>query len=151
MSSPCTPRRVGYQKLTTPVTVTTIGNILAVNLTELARITLPSFPYPVALRGKGTFQNTAGASNTNLDVYLGIAPAGAVGAAVAAALCVDSEGLINIGGTTSEPPGRRAITSYVLPPDSGGDFILGAWRETGSDAGQLVANSLIPCEFEAWR
>lgn len=151
MTSPCIARRVGYQKLTSSVAITTIGNILAVNLTELARITLPSYPYPVQLRGKGTFQNTAGASNTNLDVYLGIAPAGAVGVAVAAAACLDSEGLINVGGTTSEPPGRRAIVSYNLPPDSGGDIILGAWRETGSDAGQLVANGLIPCEFEVWR
>ena len=145
------PRRIAYQKLAPgSVAVTTIGSIFVVTLTEILRIVVPSQPVPVKLMAKGTMLNN-GVSGTNGDAYLGIAPAGIVGAAVAAAACVDSQGELNIGGTTTEPPGRRFAVSYWLPPNTGGDFILGAWRETGSDAVNLVANSLIPCELEAVR
>lgn len=146
------PRRVKYAKLASgSVVIANAGNILAVNMTEVLRLNVPSLPVPIKLVGKAVAQNTTGVSSTNLDAYLGIAPAGAAGAAVAAALCVDSQGEINIGGSTSEPPGRKFQVSYWLPENSGGDYILGAWRETGSDAGSILANGLIPVEFEAVR
>lgn len=145
------PRRVAHAKLTTgPVVIANAGSILAVNMTEVLRINVPSLPVPLKLSAKGLIQNN-GASGTNLDGYIGIAPAGAVGAAVAAATCIDVMGEINVGGTTNEPPGRKMWCSIWLPENTGGDFILGAWRETGSDAGNFVANSLTAAELEAVR
>lgn len=149
--STCLDRRVGYQKWSTSVPITTTGNILTANLTEFARITLPSYPYPVKLVAETTYQNTAGAASTNLDAYLVIAPAGAVGAAVAAAVGLKSQGEINIGGSSAEIPGRSLRASIWLPADAGGDYIVGGWRETGSDAGSSIANALIPGEFWAER
>ena len=149
-------RRIAYAKWTTNIAITTVGNIFAVNLTEFARINVPSLPYPVLLMGKTVYQNTTGVSATNLDAYLVIAPAGAVGAAVPAALGVDSHGEINIGGSTNEPPGRKMMVSYWLPSNSGGDYIIGGWRDDNgvsadSDAGSSIANSLVPGEFWAER
>ncbi len=142
------PRRGGYIKSTTASTViTTIGNILSVQLTELARLAVPSLPVPIKLEAHCVHQNN-GAGGVNLDSYIGIAPAGAPGVSVAAALAIASMGEINIGGTTTEPPGRTFRVSYWLPENSPGDYILGAWRETGSDAGNVIANSLVPLEFE---
>lgn len=144
------PRRGGYVKVTTgPIVIANAGSIFAVNVTEVARLNVPSLPVPIELRAKCVVQNN-GASGTNLDAYMGIQPAGAVGAAVAAALSVDSEGAINIGGSTTEPPGRKLISSFWLPENSGGDWIMGVWRETGSDAGNVIANSLVPVEF-SWQ
>lgn len=148
----CLDRRVGYQKWTTSVPITTTGNILTANLTEFARITLPSYPYPIKLVATTTYQNTAGAASTNLDAYFVIAPAGAVGAAVAAAVGLKSRGEINIGGSSAEIPGRdMGPISIWLPADSGGDYVCGGWRETGSDGGSSIANALIPGEFWAER
>jgi len=150
------PRRVAYQKWTSSIPITTVGNILAVTLTEFARITLPSYPYPVLLNAKTVFQNTTGAASTNGDAYLVIAPASAVGVAVAAAVGVDSHGEINIGGSTAEPPGRKMWASYWLPANSPGDYIVGGWRDDNgagadSDAVSSIANGLIPGEFWALR
>lgn len=152
----CLDRRVAYQKWTTAIPITTLGNIFSVTLTEFARISLPSYPHPIKLVAKTVFQNTTGVSSTNGDAYMVMAPAGAVGAAVAAALGVDSHGEINIGGSTIEPPGRRMSTSFWLPADSGGDWIVGGWRDDNgagadSDAVSSIANSLIPGEFWAER
>jgi hypothetical protein len=145
------PRRVAYQKVTTgPIALANAGSILAVNMTELARINVPSLPVPVKLTAKCVLQNN-GASGTNGDAYVGIAAAGAVGVAVAALGCIDSMGELNIGGSTNEPPGRKLLVSYWLPENSGGDYILGGWRETGSDAVNAIANSLVPLELEAVR
>lgn len=145
------PRRGGYVKVTTgPIVIANAGSIFVVTVTELARLNVPSLPVPIELRAKCVIQNTAGASNVNLDAYMGIQPAGAVGAAVAAALSLDSEGVINVGGTTTEVPGRKLIASYWLPENSGGDYIMGVWREIGSDAGSVIANSLVPIEF-SWQ
>jgi hypothetical protein len=143
----CVDRRGGYQLITTPVVISTIGNILAVNLTEIARLTVPSLPVPIKLAAKFVAQNTTGASSTNLDMTAGLAPAGAVGAAVAAALMIESQGEINIGGSTSEGPGRKFHVVRWLPADSGGDYICGAFRDTGSDLGSVIANALVPFEF----
>lgn len=145
------PRRVRYAKLASGnVVIANAGSILAVNMTEILRINVPSMPVPLKLSAKATIlNNTAG--NSNLDGYMGIAPAGAVGAAVAAATCVESQGVINVGGSTTEPPGRKITLSYWIPENSGGDWILGAWRETGSDAGNVVTNTLITAELEAVR
>jgi hypothetical protein len=145
------PRRVAYQKVTTgPTVIANAGSFLAVNMTEIARINVPSLPVPIKLDAKVTVQNN-GASGTNLDAYAGIAPAGAVGAAVAAIGSVDTHGDVNIGGTTTEPPGRKLRVSYWLPENSGGDYILGVWRETGSDAGNVVTGFFLPIELEAVR
>jgi hypothetical protein len=145
------PRRVAYQKsITGPIVIANQGSVLAVNGTEIVRINVPSLPVPVKLMAKATVQNNA-ASGTNLDAYLGLAPAGAVGAAIAAIGSVDTQGEINIGGSTNEPPGRKLTVSYWLPENSGGDWALIAWRETGSDAGNVVLNFLIPAELEAVR
>jgi hypothetical protein len=145
------PRRVAYAKLITgPVVIANAGSILAVNGTEILRVNVPSLPVPIKLMAKCVEQNN-GASGTNLDGYIGIAPAGAVGAAIAALSSIDSMGEINIGGTTNEPPGRRFWASIWLPENSGGDYALIAWRETGSDAGNVIANTLTAAEFEAVR
>jgi hypothetical protein len=145
------PRRVAYQKVTTgPIVIANAGSIFVVTMTEIARLNIPSLPVPIKLDAKCTVQNNA-VSGTNLDAYIGIAPAGAVGVAVAAATCVDSMGEINVGGSTNEPPGRKMWASFWLPENSGGDWILGAWRETGSDAGNVIANSLVPAEFAGIR
>ena len=152
----CPERRVAYQKWTSNIAITTVGNIFTVNLTEFARLTLPSYPYPIELRAKTVYQNTAGAASTNMDAYLVIAPASGVGVAVAAATGLDSHGEINIGGSTAEAPGRKMWASYWLPADSPGDYIVGGWRDDNggspdSDAGSSIANSLIPGEFWAAR
>jgi hypothetical protein len=145
------PRLVAYQKVTTgPIVIANAGSILAVNMTEIARVNVPSLPVPIELTAKCVVQNN-GASGTNLDAYIGLAPAGAVGAAVAALSCVDSMGEINVGGSTNEPPGRKMWASFWLPENSGGDYIVGAWRETGSDAGNVILNSLVPGELAAVR
>lgn len=145
----CDTNEVDYDKLLSNVVVAAIGNILTVTaVTELIRVTVPPLPCPVYLDGQCVFQNN-GASGVNGDVYLVIGPA--TNGVLAAALAVDSTGEINIGGTTTEPPGRKLRTSYRLPPDSPGDYILGAWRETGSDAVNAIGNGTAPCQLSARR
>jgi hypothetical protein len=145
------PRRVAYIKSTSGiVTIANAGSILAVLMTEVVRINVPSLPVPIKLMAKCTVQNSS-TSGTNLDAYVGIAPAGAVGVAVAAAACIDTEGEVNVGGSTTEPPGQKLGCSIWLPENSGGDYILGAWRETGSDTGVVIVNTLVSVELEAVR
>ncbi len=145
------PRRVAYIKSTSGnITIANAGSILAVNMTEIVRINVPSLPVPIKLMAKCTVQNST-AGSTNLDAYVGIAPAGAVGAAVAAAACIDTEGEVNVGGSSAEPPGQKLHCSIWLPENSGGDYLFGAWRETGSDTGIVVVNGLVPVEMEAVR
>jgi hypothetical protein len=145
------PRRVAYIKASSGnVTIANAGSILAVLMTEVVRINVPSLPVPIKLMAKCTVQNS-NTSGTNLDVYVGLAPAGAVGVAVAAALCIDTEGEVNVGGSTTEPPGQKLQCSIWLPENSGGDYMFGAWRETGSDTGIVIVNGLVPAELEAVR
>jgi hypothetical protein len=145
------PRRVAYIKSTSGnVGIANAGSILAVLMTEVVRINVPSLPVPVRLAAKCTVQN-ASTSGTNLDAYAGLAPAGAVGVAVAAAACIDTAGEVNVGGSTTEPPGQKLSLSFWLPENSGGDYILGVWRETGSDTGTVIVNGLVPVEMEAVR
>lgn len=145
----CETNEVDYDKLATNVTIAAIGNILTVvSATELLRVTVPPLPCPVYLEGQCVFQN-ATAGSSNLDAYLILGPVTA--GVLAAASAIDSMGEINIGGTTTEPPGRKFMVRYRLPPDSPGDYMLAAWRETGSDTGTAISNGAVPCQLMARR
>lgn len=115
-------------------------------VTELLRVSVPDLPCPVYVGGQATFQN-ATAGNSNLDVYLVVGPASAAGT-LSAAAAVDANGIINVGGTTTEPPGRKIRVERRIPAHSPGDYIVGAWRETGSDTGTAIGNAVTP--IQAW-
>ena len=146
----CDTSEIDFDELLTPVTIAAIGSILSVTAaTELRRVTVPDLPCPVYVGGQAIFQNLT-AGNTNLDVYLLIGPASATDV-LPALDAVDYQGAINIGGTSAEPPGRKLHVERRLPPHSPGVYILGAFRETGSDTGQANGNSLAPIHCLARR
>lgn len=146
----CDTNEIDFDDLLSNVTISAIGNIFTVTaVTELLRVHVPDLPCPVYVGGQAVFQN-ATAGNSNLDAYLVIGPAGPTNV-LAAAGAVDSHGQINIGGTTTEPPGRKFRAERRLAPHSPGDYILGAWRETGSDTGTAIGNTVTPMQVWARR
>lgn len=146
----CDTNEIDFDELLSNVTIAAIGNIFTVtSVTELLRVHVPDLPCPVYVGGQAVFQNlTAGLSN--LDAYLVIGPAGSTGV-LAAAAAVDSHGQINIGGSTTEIPGRKFRVERRIPPHTPADYVLGAWRETGSDTGQAIGNAVTPIQCWARR
>lgn len=143
----CDTNEIDFDELLSNVTISAIGNILTVTaVTELLRVSVPDLPAPVYVGGQAAVQN-ATAGNSNLDVYLVIGPASAAGT-LSAASAIDAHGVINVGGSTTEPPGRKLRVERRIPAHSPGDYILGAWRETGSDTGAAVGNAVTP--IQAW-
>lgn len=143
----CDTNEIDFDELFSNITVAAIGNILTVTaVTELLRVHVPDLPCPVYIGGQVVFQN-ATAGNSNLDVNLVIGPASATNV-LAAASALDSHGGLNVGGTTTESVGRKLFVARRLPPSSPGDYILGAWRDTGSDTGAALGNAVIP--MQAW-
>jgi hypothetical protein len=146
----CDTNEIDFDEFLSNVAVAAIGNILTVTaVTELLRVQVPDLPCPVYIGGQVTFQNN-GASGTNGQVTLVIGPASATNV-LAAALAVDSHGALAIGGTTTESSGRKLFVARRLAPHSPGDYILGAWRNTGSDAVNALGNSLLPMQVWARR
>jgi hypothetical protein len=133
---------IGPEEAASSVVITSVGSILAVNLTEITRLTIDDLDAPIKVEGWCTVQNTATGSPTNADVYVGIAPVDPDGTTAALAM-IASVGEINIGNGTTEPPGRYFHVSVVLDPSSPGEYMLGAFRETGSDAAQVVVNQFL--------
>lgn len=140
--SECLPIRTELGRAGTSVPITTIGSILAVNLTEICRFNVPDIDAPMLVEGWCCVQNTASGAATNADVYVGIAPIGASGVTPALSM-LDSHGEINIGGSTAEPPGRKFRVAVWLEPSSPGQYMMGAFRETGSEAAQVVVNGFL--------
>ncbi len=138
----CLPIRVQLGRAASSVPITAIGSILAVNLTEITRFTVEDIDAPILVEGWCVVQNTVTGSPTNADVYVGIAPVDPDGT-TAALTMLDAHGEINIGGATNEPPGRKFRVAVWLEASSPGDYMLGAFRETGSDAAQVVVNSFL--------
>ena len=138
----CLPIMIGPEEAASNVTITSVGSVLAVNLNEITRLTVEDIDAPILVEGWCTVQNTATGSPTNADVYIGIAPVDPDGTTAALAM-IASQGEINIGNGTSEPPGRHFHVSVVLDPSSPNEYMLGAFRETGSDPAQVVVNSFL--------
>lgn len=146
----CDTNEVDFDDLLSNVTIAAIGNIFSVTaVTELLRVHVPDLPCPVYVGGQVVFQN-ATAALTNLDAYLVIGPAGPTNV-LAAAAAIDSHGQINVGGSSSEAPGRKFRVERRLAPHSPGDYILGAWRETGSDTGTAIGNAVTSMQVWARR
>jgi len=138
----CLPIMIGPNEAASNVTITSVGSILAAQLTEITRLTIEDIDAPILIEGWATVQNTATGSPTNADVYLGIAPVDPDGTTAALSM-IESTGEINIGNTTTEPPGRKLRVAAILDPSSPGEYMLGAFRETGSDAAQVVVNQFL--------
>ena len=146
----CDTNEIDFDELFSNVTIAAIGNVFSVTaVTELLRVQVPDLPCPVYIGGQVVFQNaTAGLSN--FDVNLVIGPAGATGL-LAAASAVDSQGGLNVGGSTTESSGRKLFVNRRLASHRPGNYILGAWRDTGSDTGAALGNALIPMQIWARR
>lgn len=140
--SECLPIRTELGRAGSSVAITTVGNILAVNLTEIARVSIPDIDAPVLVEGWCTIQNTATGSATNADVTLGIAPISASGSTPALNM-IDAHGELNIGNASVEPPGRKMRVAVWLEASSPGQYMLGAYRDTGSDAAQATVNGFL--------
>lgn len=138
----CLPIRTALGQAAANVTITAVGNILAVNLTEICRFTVEDLDAPILVEGWATVQNTASGSAQNADVYVGIAPVDPDGT-TAALTFIGVQGEINIGNGTTEPPGRLFRAAVWLEASSPGEYMLGAFRETGSDAAQVVVNTFL--------
>jgi hypothetical protein len=138
----CLPIMIGPAEAASNVTITAVGSVLAVNLTEITRLTIEDIDAPILVEGWVTVQNTATGSPTNADVYLGIAPVDPDGTTAALSM-LESTGEINIGNGTTEPPGRKMRVAVILDPSSPGEYMLGAFRETGSDAAQVTVNQFL--------
>ena len=138
----CLPIMIGPNEAASNVTITSVGSILAVNLTEITRLTVEDLDAPILVEGWVTVQNTATGSPTNADVYLGIAPVDPDGTTAALSM-LESTGEINIGNGTTEPPGRKMRVAVVLDPSSPGEYMLGAFRESGSDPAQVTVNQFL--------
>lgn len=138
----CLPIMTGPARAASNVVITSVGSVLAVNLTEITRLTIADIDAPILVEGWCTVQNTATGSAVNADVYIGIAPVDPDGTTAALSM-IGSVGEINIGNATTEPPGRTMRVAVVLDPSSPGEYMFGAFRETGSDAAQVVVNAFI--------
>jgi hypothetical protein len=146
----CLPIIKGPAEAGSNVVITSVGSVLAVNLTEITRLTVDDIDAHYLLEGWVTVQNTATGSAVNGDVYLGIAPVDPDGTTSALSM-IASNGVINVGNSSTEPPGRFMHVMATLPPSSPGEYMLGAFRETGSDAVQVVVNSFLRAKFLAIR
>jgi hypothetical protein len=149
--SSCSPLRVDHAKAGSNVVITISGNILTATLTEILRVRVPDMAAPVLLDAECTVQVVTPASGVNGDVYVGWAPVPVSGAAAPAASGLRFWPEINVGGTTSEPPGRCVRPCVWIPENTPGDYVLGGWMETGSQSVQIVVNGVNPCEGWAFR
>jgi hypothetical protein len=127
------------------INVTNFGAFVAMH--ELVRVTIPPLPGLVRLDGKINLQATAAGTQSNF--LAGIGPAGFI-----ALTQLDGGGYNLVGGPSganAEPEARPGFFTAFLPPNSPGDYVLGAVRKvTGDPAGVMVGTSIIK-SWLAWQ
>ena len=115
-------------------------------VTELLRVTIPPLPGVVRLQGKINLQATAAGTQSNFLAGVGLA-------GFIALTQLDGGGFNLVGGPSganAEPEARPGLFTAWLPPNSPGDYILGAARKAGGDpAGVMVGTSIIK-SWLAW-
>lgn len=115
-----------------------------INMTELLRVTIPASPGRIRVDFTITVQATTAGQQTSF--IAGVYPAGGNVLNLR-----KGHAALNVGaasGANAEPSGRVISGWFVLPPNVGGDFALGATRTT-ANAGGMVGASIVPSELLA--
>lgn len=142
----CPQRLLDEARTETDITITATG----LTVQELLRVTVPNIADEVLLEYEANVANTAGTAQTS-HIVLALATAGTT-----SALGILAGNRHTAAPRTNEwPDGILLRRSIVLPPNSGGDYIVAGVEVShtggGGTVSKLAASALSPGVLRAWR